>query len=165
MAGGLPPGDETIWLGEWGEDWFRTICTTAGCPTGRPRPDVVGTDFTVHDHWYESVRFQVKTTEHPTRVDRGFAFDLDIQTYDRLRRGSTRGYLALVVVHEVHPRWTGHVQRGSIVRATVYWAELSGLAPTQNRETVRVSLPLSNMLTPASLLKLFPEGGDDVGSG
>ena len=162
QAFSLPIGDENTWLGAFGERWFRTICDAAACPAGKLAPDVVGTDFVVHDRGHETIRVQVKTTEHPTTSGDAYTHSLDIATYDRLRVGGTRGYLALVVMNSAHPRWTRHFRRGSVVAAGVYWACLAGEPETTNTTSITVSLPFANMLTPEKLLGLFP-GGDEHG--
>jgi len=160
----LPAGEEQIWLGTFGERWFLTVCSVAGCATARPEPDRTGADFVVHDHGHETIRVQVKTTTSAHLVAGAFRFPLDVRTYDYLRQGSTPGFLALIVVSAAHPRWTGFCQRGSIVRAAMYWAPLAGLPATANEHSISLSLPLSNMLTPEALLGLFPEGGDAGGA-
>ncbi len=160
----LPAGEEQTWLGTFGERWFLTVCSVAGCATARPEPDLTGADFVVHDHCYEAIRVQVKTTVSASPIDGAFRFPLDVRTYDRLRQGSTAGYLALVVVSAAHPRWAGFCQRGSIVRAVMYWAPLAGLPATTNTYSITLSLPQGNMLTPETLLGLFPEGGEAGGT-
>lgn len=158
----LPDGDENTWLGAFGESWFKTMCCAAACPCGKVEPDTVGSDYFVHNHDSEIIRVQVKATQRPDFNSNGYSFALDVQTYNRLRAGNAPGYLVLVVVHEPHPRWTGHCHRGSIVRATGYWVRIAGMPMTDNSSTVTLSLPLGNMVTPESLPSLFPpfEGGD-----
>ena len=157
----LPRGNESTWLGLFGENWFRMICTAAGCPTSRAEPDTVGSDFIVHDHGHELIRAQVKTTEHAKATGGGYSQDLDVATYDRLRQGTTRGYLILVVVHSRHPRWTRHYRRGGLVASSVHWLDLSGRPATSNSTSVTLSLPFANMLTPELLLGLFPRADDE----
>lgn len=136
------------------------MCDAAACTAGKLDPDVVGTDFVVHDHGHETIRVQVKTTEHATIVGGNtYSHALDVQTYNRLRQGGTRGYLALVVMNSAHPKWTRHFRRGTVVAAGIYWAPLAGLPPTTNTDSVTLSFPFANMLTPEKLLGLFP-GGD-----
>jgi hypothetical protein len=118
-------------------------------------PDTVGLDFAVHDHNHELIRVQVKTTGKPITVGDAYRYDLDVVTYDRLRQGSTLGYLALVVVSAPHPRWTGHTRRGSVVRAVVHWVCLKGLPATDNAGTVGIAVPIVNVLTPETLPELF----------
>lgn len=154
------PGGEETWRGEFGESWLKTLCSAAHCPAARMTPDVVGADLVVHDHSYEMIRIQVKTTESPHRTAVGFRFDLDVPTYERLRQGSSPGFLVLVVLHRRHPWWTRHFGAGSVVRATAYWSKLYGLGPTPNAVTVTIAVPIANVLTPTSLLDLFPSGGD-----
>jgi hypothetical protein len=151
----LPAGSENTWRGAFGEGWFRTICTVAGCTAAKLDPDVVGTDFMVHDQDCEIIRVQVKATGSPTTTAGGYSYALDVATYDRLRRGSTPGYLVVVVVHVPHPKWTGHTGKGSLARASAYWAKIAGLPAVTNVASATVSLPLGNMLTPAKLLGLF----------
>ena len=152
----LPVGDENTWLGAFGESWFHALCMVAGCPAPTPKPDAVGTDFFVADHGSETIRVQVKTTESPRIVGSQLSFPLDVPTYNRLRVGSTLGYLVVVVMHEPHPRWTGHSGRGSIVRATGYVALLSGMGGTRNTSSITIRLRLSDILTPVRLMSLFP---------
>lgn len=151
----LPVGLENTFLGNFGEDWFRTICAVAGCDTYSPRSDLLGTDFIVQHPNGELIRAQVKTTVGGTLIGDAYHFALDVPTYDHLREGTGAGYLLLAVVHEAHPRWTGHCHRGSLVRAAIYWVRVAGMAPTQNAVSVTLLLPLANMLTPAGLRGLF----------
>lgn len=160
----LPTGEERLWLGAFGERWFQTLCSVAGCSTARPEPDRTGTDLVVQDQAHESIRFQVKATLSPTVVGRSFRFPLDVRTYDRLRQGSAPGHLALLVVLDQHPRWAGFCHRGSIVRAAMYWTRIAGLPATSNLRSVSLSLPFANMFTPEVLLGLFPKGGDTRGA-
>ena len=155
-------GDEHTWLGSFGERWFSTICDVAACPTAKPYPDVVGTDFFVHDHHHETIRVQVKTTEHATTIADGYSWPLEVAAYNRLREGNTPSYLALVVLNDLHPQWTRHYQQATVVGGAVFWAPLTGLPATTNTSSVSVSLPYANLLTPEGLLGLFP-GGDGHG--
>jgi hypothetical protein len=159
MAASIPGGPET-WLGSFGESWFKLLCLTAHCAAGKLDPDVVGTDWVVHDHTYELSRFQVKTTEQPDRAGHVFKYSLDVATYNRLRVGSSPGFLALVVVHRPHPAWIGPYRTGSIVRASAHWAKLDGMPETTNTSSVTIPVPAPNVLTPSVLYELVARGGD-----
>lgn len=154
----LPVGKENTFLGSFGENWFQTVCVAAGCSAAKPSPDVVGADFLVHDQGCELIRVQVKTTENPTVVDGTFRYPLDVHVYDRLREGTTAGYLVLVVVSAPHPKWTRHFHRGSVVAAGIYWVCVASCPETLNTDSITMSLPFVNMLTPARLQSLFPGG-------
>lgn len=143
-------------IGDFGESWIRALCTAAGLVPARPDSDRVGLDLAVHDARQEFIRVQVKTTEHADIHSDGLHFSLDVPTYDRLRSGSTPGYLMVVSLRDHHPRWTGHCLMGSIVRGAGFWLALSGLPATTNTSSITVTLPLANMITPAALRQLFP---------
>jgi hypothetical protein len=158
------PGNGTDWLGQYGETYVDTIALAAGVTPATPRPDVVGIDrLFVDPRSGEIIRIQVKTTESPRRVASGdYAFDLDVPTFRKLRMGPTRAFLALVVLRDPHPRWSAHLRRGTLIRASCFTASITAMEETTNEGTVSVSLPLGNLLTPGSLLGLFtpetPEG-------
>jgi hypothetical protein len=150
------PGGLHAWQGAFGERWFATVCAAAGCSSGTPTPDVNATDFLVQDPHSEVIRVQVKThlmlNGHHTATA---SYDLAVESYDRLRNGSTHSYLVFLALYEAFGRWTGHSDRGSIVRAAGYWVEISGLPPTTNTSSITIPVPRANLLTPTSLRKLF----------
>lgn len=44
-------------------------------------------------------------------------------------------------MNSVHPKWTRHFRRGTVVAAGIYWASLAGIPATANTDSVNVSLP------------------------
>lgn len=161
LAPPLPTGVETDFLGTFGESWFRSVALVAGCEPATGHPDVSGADFLLTDpRTSEVIRVQVKTTEHPERTASGYRFDLDVSTHNKLSAGATHGYLALVVVHQLHPHWTAHLRGSSVVQASCFLSESLG-PPSGNKSTVGVSLPISRLLSPGLLLRAFPDSGGE----
>ncbi len=56
MTISLPVGHESTYLGEFGEKWFKALCTVAGFPALKVTPDVIGEDFYVTDQNGEIIR-------------------------------------------------------------------------------------------------------------
>ena len=146
-------------MGEFGEQWFSALCVAARCDPSKTVVDVGGHDFVVCDSNHEVIRVQVKTTESPSWTATGLSFDLDVATYNKLRTGSTPGYLVTIVLHCTLAAVTRHFGRGTVVRATGYWLSLAGRAETTNTSTITLSLPRANMLTSEQLIGLFPARG------
>jgi hypothetical protein len=142
--------------GEFGESWIHSLCTAAGLVPARPSSDRAGLDLIVHNDAQEFIRLQIKTTASPNLQPDGLHYDLDVQTYDLLRNGSSPGYLIVLVMLAPWVRWTGHTRRGSIVRTFGLWVALDGMPPTQNSSSITVILPDANMVTPEALRGMFP---------
>lgn len=143
------------WLGLFGEQWVDMLCCETGLACSHPRPDRTKTDTYIEDDAGEVIRAQIKTTEHPTTTKAGYSFSLEVEAYDRLRAGSSLGYLLLIVVHDLHPKWVRHFPgKGSVVKVSGYWARLTDL-PDVTTQSVTVSLPFENVLVPESVRGLF----------
>lgn len=160
------PGNYTDWLGHYGEHYVDMVALAAGVVPATPRPDVVGVDRLYEDsRTGEIIRVQVKTTESPRRVVSGdFVYDLDVETFRKLRKGTTPAYLALVVLRRPHPHWSAHLLQGALIRASCFTASITAMEETGNERTVSVSLPLRSLLRPGSLLNLFPPATEGGGS-
>jgi hypothetical protein len=153
----LPAGFENNWLGEFGERWFHILCTVAACESAKPEPDLGKVDRLVSNHDGEGIRIQVKCTSNPIQSESGYSFDLDVGTINRFRKGSSPAFLVLVIVHKAHPDWVNVDHALSEVFAVAYWARIDHMDEPSNGTTVRVLLPSENLLTPTSLLSLFPD--------
>lgn len=150
-------GHSSNWLGDFGEQWFATLCAAAQltCARGADRH---GIDWYVQHHSGIQIRTQIKTTENPKATGNGYRYWLEHDRYQRLRGTSalaSPGLFVLVVVHRPHPNWASHYGRGSVVRATAYWTWASDIAAPSDHRGVTIRLPWENHLTPDVLLRLF----------
>ena len=132
-------GMNSNWIGSFGEQWFGTMCTVSRCIHSKPNQDTAGFDFLVTDQRSETILVQVKATEQPQWRDGSLAFDLDVATYDKLRQGTTPGFLVVVVLHRRLEVIARHFGRGVVVRASGYWLRLGGLPPTNNASSRPIS--------------------------
>lgn len=161
----LPEHSHNDWLGLFGQTWVEGICASAGVEPSVPRIEQSGSDLTLTDpRSGEVVKVQIKTTSSPTRVASGdYRFSLDVATYRRLRATTTPSYLVLVVLHKPHPGWVDYEHDRSLVHGASYVTAIDEVAePRDGQQTVTVSLPLGNLLTPERLLGLFPNHGGEV---
>ena len=160
----LPAHSHNDWLGLFGQTWVEGMCASAGIEPSVPRIEQTGTDLTLTDpRSGEVVKVQIKTTSSPTRVASGdYRFNLDMATFRRLRATSTPSYLLLVVLHAPHPGSVDFSHEQSLVHGATYAASIDDIPePAEEQQTVTVSLPLGNLLTPEGLLELFPgQGGE-----
>ena len=63
--------------------------------------------------------------------------------------------LVILVVPKNIENWLEQSDQQTIVKHCAYWASIRGKPPTQNTNTVRVSIPQVNRLTPNELRRLM----------
>jgi hypothetical protein len=110
--------------------------------------DEHGVDMTVH-RGLDTLDFQLKATSHPVTQDGCLVHDLDVRTYDLLRstRRSGYGVLALVVLAGDPAYWIEMDGTATKLLRSGYYLPMYGLPETMNSATVRLQVPLENLLT------------------
>jgi hypothetical protein len=96
---------------------------------------------------------QLKCSGRDLLGEEGIRFPLSIKNYDDLRTEDLLVPRILVVVlvpHQISD-WLRHSEEEMALRHCGYWTSLRGLQPTQNVETVTLSVPRSQRFTPESL--------------
>lgn len=146
--------------GEFGESWFRAVCTAAGLTVWPPSRDVDGLDFLVSSGKGRMIGVQVKATESPLWSADGdqLKWDLDAGAFKKAIELGPTPVLVVFALSRSLGDWTAHNHSLSFVRATGYFALLTP-QPLAGRTTVRVSLPRDNMVTAAAVRRLVMEEG------
>lgn len=90
--------------GDYGETWLRAVAASSGLLHGRPTTlDLEKADVELvrmgqwNGMWHPTVKAQVKTTVDLREEDGHFIYDLDIETYNVLRRDNETVRRVLVV--------------------------------------------------------------------
>lgn len=118
--------------------------------------DERGVDMTVNSGLHV-VDFQLKATSKPEVQDGHLVHDLDVRTYDLLRSTLRSGYgvLALVVVGDDADKWHQMDANGTRLARSAYYLPLFGMPSTSNDSTIRLKIPLTNMLTATAMRMLM----------
>lgn len=120
--------------------------------------DEHGVDMTVHsdDH---TLDFQLKATSHPEIQDGCLIYDLDVRTYNLLRstKRSAYGVLALVVVGDDTCGWLQISADCTHLTRSAYYLPIIGLPDTDNDSTIRLKVPLTNLLTADAMKSLMAD--------
>ncbi|MFC5946381.1 MULTISPECIES: DUF4365 domain-containing protein [Actinomycetes] len=141
--------------GDFGEAWLEVVAAGCGLLHGRPATlDLQKADVQLFHRGVElgtynpAVLVQVKTTVELRRsADGDYSYDLDIETYDVLRRDdhAIRRILAVIGVSKdgehvrLEPEGTLLVGHGA-------WVSLEGFPPSENAKTQVVCLPAAHTL-------------------
>jgi len=118
--------------------------------------DERGVDMTVNNGLH-GIDFQLKATSKPEIQAGHLVHDLDVRTYDLLRSPlrSAYGVLAVVIVGDDTDTWHQMDADGTHLARSAYFLPLIGMPPTANESTVRLKVPLTNLLTPTAMRMLM----------
>lgn len=85
------------------------------------------------------------------------AYDLDVRTYDYLRRGPVAAprILVLLVLPANEADWLHQSESALELRRCAYWASLRGEPETANTSSVRISIPRANVFGVGAVAAMF----------
>jgi hypothetical protein len=164
----VPSGLSNPLQGDFGEMWLEAVAAGCGLAHGRPeRIDLDKADVQltllreVGGTYHPKVDVQVKT-EVNLRIgsDGTFSYDLDIRTYDVLRRQdhTVRRILAVIALRPEEPR-IKLIDEGTVLIGLGAWVSLEGMAPSANRTSQVVRLPAANTLDHEGLTRMLTQYG------
>lgn len=159
--------DENSLQGDYGETWLRAVAASCGLLHGRPTTlDLEKADVELvrrglwNGMWHPTVKVQVKTTIDLREDDGHFVYDLDIGTYNILRRDneSVRRILAVFRLPRKGER-ARLLRSGTLLAGRGAWASLEGLPVTANTDSRVVRLPISNTIDRHGLERMLATYG------
>ncbi|MFB4306570.1 DUF4365 domain-containing protein [Actinomadura sp. GTD37] len=160
--------DQNTLQGDFGEAWLEAVAAGCGLLHGRPttvdlqKADVQlvypGTDLGTY---YPTVNVQVKTTIGLRQLTSGdFGHDLDLETYDALRRTdhAVGRVLAVIGVPGEGENVRLHGE-GTLLCGRGAWISLEGMAPSKNTTSQAIRLPAANTLDRPGLHRMLKTHG------
>jgi len=96
---------------------------------------------------------QLRSTTRAVRSDTEIAFDLDVRTFNHLCGAASNKLriLVLLVLPDAQADWLAQSAKELSIRECAYWLSLAGTPRSQASSSVRVKIPLTNMLSVAAL--------------
>lgn len=137
--------------------YIRAVAAAAGCTCQSPLD--YGVDFAIRDVDFINGRcseagwcidLQAKSTHTAEVRHDHVVYDLDVKNYNDLIL-SGRGIpliLVLLVMPSQESEWVCQGEECIELRKCAYWMSLRARKPTDNKETIRVSIPRSQVFTP-----------------
>lgn len=132
--------------------WVVAAAATANFTYEIVADDERGVDMTVHSNEH-TLDFQLKATSNPDVQGDCLVHDLDVRTYNLLRSQQRSGYgvLAVIVVADDTASWHVMDQDGTSLTRSAYYLPLFGMPSTSNTATIRLKVPMSNLLTAGAM--------------
>lgn len=163
----MAQSDDNSLQGDFGEMWLRTVAAGCGLLQGRPTTiDRVKTDvhLILEGEWKgtddPAVNVQVKTTTELRKSHGYYSYDLDIPTYDKLRKANASTPRILVVIGLESGGERVLIQRrGTLLVGCGAWVSLAGRRASANRTKQAVRLPASNTLDRPGLERMLTTYG------
>jgi hypothetical protein len=162
------PGLGNALQGDFGEAWLAAVA--AGCGISHGRPDTLDLDKAdiqlmmrgvFRGTYNPTVKVQVKTEIGLRTGDDGmFSYNLDIETYDVLRRQDhvVRRVLVVIGLQREEPRVRLNGD-GTLLIGCGAWVSLEGRPASSNKTSQVVKLPAANTLDHAGLTRMITEYG------
>jgi len=118
--------------------------------------DSIDIGFASHLGKRPRIEVQLKCSAVCEEYEQEYRFPLKVKNYDDLRCESViPRFLVLVVVPTDIGDWISFSTEQLTLRKAAFWISLADMGETENTSTVQVSIPKSNLLTPATFLKLL----------
>jgi Domain of unknown function (DUF4365) len=153
--------------GDFGEAWLEVVASGCGLLRGRSTLDLEKADVELtypgqlEGSYCPTVKVQVKTQVNlKTDPNGNLVYNLDVQTYDSLRRDdhTVRRVLVVIGLMADGPRVRLH-EDGTLLVGHGAWASLEGHPPTPNTTTQVVRLPAANTLDENGLYRMLSTYG------
>lgn len=147
--------------------YVRAVAARAGVICGVTENDL-GFDLLLRavevygQHYWDTgpqLDLQLRSTTQAGVRDAEVIYDLDVRTYELLRRDTIPRprLLVLLVLPEDEGQWLTQSVDELILRRCAFWRSLRGAAPTTNQATIRLSIPQANVFSPEALQRLMDE--------
>ena len=141
--------------------YVQAIAAYCGMSVSVPYPDY-GIDMTLSDIEVtdrlrsESGRkldIQAKSTTRTNKAENTIPYDLDLRSYEVLRRSSRGAPRILVVLHlpRDESRWCSQTPEELSLRYCAYWISLRGWPSSTNRNSVRLTIETAQVFSPDAL--------------
>lgn len=145
--------------------YVQAVAAQAGVVCSRPEPDY-GIDLSLrlveirgqrHRDVSVQLDLQLRSTARAAVGAAEITYDLDVVTYDDLReqRGGCPSILVLLVMPDEEDRWLSQSAEELTIRHCAYWLSLRGAPARPSSSTLRVTIPVANMFTPAVVRDLL----------
>ena len=135
---------------------MHAVATRAGYTIGTWKVDKDGVDLTLRDEGF-MVDVQLKCTCEPTTTKRGFSYQLDTSTYNKLRdpERSAPGYLCLLIAPKNVDNWLRHNPKELLLACHGYWARIQDRPDAATGDTKAIAFDLANVLNGAAMAEMF----------
>jgi hypothetical protein len=165
-------GEEKIIDGDYGETWLRAVAAGSGLLHGRPTTlDLEKADVELvrkgnwNGVWNPTVKIQVKTTVELREEGGHFFYDLDVETYEVLRRDGETIRRILVVFRLPRNGEKVRLRKdGTLLVGCGAWTSLEGAPATSNKSTQVIRLPIANSIDRPGLERMLATYGARLSS-
>jgi hypothetical protein len=160
-------GEDNLLRGDYGEAWLRAVAAGSGLLHGRPTSlDLEKADVELVRRgpwagaWNPTVKIQVKTTVELREEDGHYVYDLDVATYNVLRRLNETVRRILVVFRlPKNGEKVRLLKNGTLLAGCGAWVSLEGCPATSNTASHVVRLPVANTIDRSGLDRMLAMHG------
>lgn len=113
-----------------------------------------------------AIDIQAKCSEKIEIESQEVVYDLEAKTYNDLVQTDVANPRILVIMRVPHAEneWLKQSHDELVIKNCAYWISLLGKEPTENSQTIRIRIPITQQFTPEAIIGLFERVnvGDDL---
>lgn len=140
--------------------YARAVASVVGLNISKCEVDDDSVDITIgrSSGLAEKIDIQLKCTADVIPAVGNLKFQLKLKNYNDLsRRTIMPRILVVLFVPEECEEWMEISQERSILKHAAWWMSLENAAPSENTTSVTVSIPRTNLFTPATLIDFLDQ--------
>lgn len=140
--------------------YITAVAARAGCQISEPKVDRIAIDVSIRPVSGAPVQIdlQLKASYAVSRIEKGtkLSFQLDVRTYDKLRRTDVQAPQLLVVYEmpKADTKWLSVLPTGARLQHAAYWVDLRGRPPVTTGTTA-VHLPVANLFDHNAIIDIL----------
>jgi hypothetical protein len=159
----------TLHQERFSDAFITAIAAMAHCSCAKPQPDEEGVDWVLGANLpglklrYPRIEVQLKSTglRNLRTSATNITYDLEVKAYEKLICRTMIPRLLVVVTLPDDPAlWLAQTVTDTALKHSAFFVNLLGSPATANTSTIAVDVPISNHLTPTSLLTLMTRAGN-----
>ena len=138
--------------------YIKAIASYCGYGADVPTIDHDSVDITISSSAGKKAKIdiQAKATTTVSDSSKDFSFSLSVKNYKELRDECINPRILVVFcMPPEKENWIKHSQDELALRKCAYWVSLSSEPETTNTDSITITVPASNMLSPDSLNELM----------
>jgi hypothetical protein len=146
--------------------YLNIVCAYAGIAMSPEKHDESGVDYRLSKElkvrsvkYRATIEVQLKSTSQSLLFDdESFRFPFKAKNYnDFIKQSTCDTLLCVLVLPAVKSEWLSITPDELVLKKCMYWKKIEGNRPTENTQTVTLTIPKKNIVTSSALMELLTE--------
>ena len=155
--------NETNWMEQFSDAYLHAVATIARVEIGQTKTDHGKVDwYLIHEDIRIMMFFQSKSQLNPTVTDNHVVYEFKADAYNKLASTPrNRAYLVLMCLPPERACWHSQSHWSLHLRNCMLYYRLDDKEQVNNKASLTIKIPLTQIVTPEWLVELYEELRDE----